>query len=195
MCGRLDIMSSSLSKKVSDNLNIQFFTADNRDLRPTQTVSTITSIDNRLQQLDTSWGIKPSWAKKLLINAQAESVSDKPTFRKAFANHRCVVPCSGWYEWSSTQGNGKQKYLFGFENQEPIYMAGIWYTSVDEKPPQLVTLTTTPIESCKPYHHRMPLLIPVSAVEDWLKLSVYEVIKLLASDGFSERINVSHNMV
>jgi len=195
MCGRLDIMSSSLSKKVSDNLNIQFFTADNRDLRPTQTVSTITSIDNRLQQLDTSWGIKPSWAKKLLINAQAESVADKPTFRKAFANHRCVVPCSGWYEWSSTQGNGKQKYLFGFENQEPIYMAGIWYTSVDEKPPQLVTLTTTPIESCKPYHHRMPLLIPVSAVEDWLKLSVYEVIKLLASDGFSERINVSHNMV
>jgi len=188
-------MSSSLSKKVSDNLNIQFFTADNRDLRPTQTVSTITSIDNRLQQLDTSWGIKPSWAKKLLINAQAESVADKPTFRKAFANHRCVVPCSGWYEWSSTQGNGKQKYLFGFENQEPIYMAGIWYTSVDEKPPQLVTLTTTPIESCKPYHHRMPLLIPVSAVEDWLKLSVYEVIKLLASDGFSERINVSHNMV
>jgi len=188
-------MSSPLSKKVSDNLNIQFLTADNRDLRPTQIVSTVTSIDNRLQQLDTSWGIKPNWAKKLLINAQAESVSDKPTFRKAFADHRCVVPCSGWYEWSSMHGNGKQKYLFGFENQEPIYMAGIWYTPVDETPPKLVTLTTTPIESCKPYHHRMPLLIPESAVEDWLKLSVYEVMRLLASDVFSERISISHNKV
>jgi len=183
-------MSLPLSKKVSDTLNIQFQAADNRDLRPTQTVSTITSINNRSQQLDTSWGIKPNWAKKLLINAQAESVAEKPTFRKAFADHRCVIPCSGWYEWSSTQGNGKQKYLFNYENNEPIYMAGIWYAPVDERPPQLVTLTTTPIESCRPYHHRMPLLIPESAVEDWVRLSADEVIGLLAGNAMSERISV-----
>jgi len=183
-------MSSSLSKKLSDTLNIQFLATDNRDLRPTQIVSTIASIDDHLQQLDTSWGIKPSWAKKLLINAQAESVAEKPTFRKAFADHRCVVPCSGWYEWSSTQGNGKQKYLFNYEDQEPIYMAGIWYTSVGEKPPQLVTLTTTPVEPCKPYHHRMPLLIPESAVEDWVRQSADKVIGLLAGNVMSKRISV-----
>jgi len=184
-------MSSPLSKNVSNNLNIQFLAADNRDLRPTQIVSTITSIDNRLQQLDTSWGIKPNWAKKLLINAQAESVAEKPTFRNAFADHRCVIPCSGWYEWSSTQGNGKQKYLFSYENQEPIYMAGIWYTPVDERPPQLVTLTTIPTESCKPYHHRMPLLIPESAVEDWVRLSADKVLGLLGGNSVSKQISVS----
>jgi len=183
-------MSLPLSKNVSNNLNIQFLAADNRDLRPTQTVSTITSINNHLQQLDTSWGIKPNWAKKLLINAQAESVAEKPTFRKAFTDHRCVIPCSGWYEWSSTQGNGKQKYLFNYEDHEPIYMAGIWYTPVDEKPPQLVTLTTTPIETCRPYHHRMPLLIPESAVEDWVRLSADKVIGLLAGNVMSEKISV-----
>jgi len=191
-------MSLPLSKNVSNNLNIQFQAADNRDLRPTQIVSTITSIDNRLQQLDTSWGIKPSWAKKLLINAQAESVAEKPTFRKAFADHRCVIPCSGWYEWSSRQGNGngngngngKEKYHFNYENHEPIYMAGIWYTAVDEKPPQLVTLTTTPIESCRPYHHRMPLLIPESAVEDWVRLSADKVVGLLVGNVIPEQISV-----
>jgi len=194
MCGRLDIMSLPLSKKVSDTLNIQFLAADNRDLRPTQTVSTITSIDDSLQQLDTSWGIKPNWAKKLLINAQAESVAEKPTFREAFANRRCVIPCSGWYEWSSMQGNGKQKYIFNYKNQEPIYMAGIWYTPVNEKPPQLVTLTTTPFDSCSPYHHRMPLLISESVVADWLKLSADKIIGLLAGNTVSERISVKASL-
>jgi len=183
-------MTFPLSKKVSDTLNIKFLAANNRDLRPTQTVSTITFIDNHLRQLDTSWGIKPSWANKLLINAQAESVAEKPTFRKAFADHRCVIPCSGWYEWSSTQGNSKQKYLFNYENHDPIYMAGIWYTPVDEMRPKLVSLTTTPIESCRPYHHRMPLLIPESEVKDWVMLSANKVVGLLAGNLIPQQVSV-----
>jgi len=179
MCGRLDIQTTKISISVSELIGLEFTPVENRDLRPTQKVSTITSIDNRIQQLDTSWGIKPSWSKKLLINAQAETVAEKPTFRKAFADHRCLVPCSGWYEWSSREGKGKQKYLFSLESEKPAYMAGIWYPSFDDNPPQLVTLTTTPDDTCKQYHHRMPLLISESAIEDWLTLQGSNISPLL----------------
>ena len=170
MCGRLDVQTTKISIPVSELIGIEFKSVENRDLRPTQQVSTITLLDNRIQQLNTSWGIKPSWSKKLLINAQAETVSEKPTFRKAFADHRCVVPCSGWYEWSSNEDNKKQKYLFSLESEKPAYMAGIWYPSFEDKPPQLVTLTASSDDTCKQYHHRMPLLISEEAIEDWLTL-------------------------
>ncbi len=61
--------------------------------------------------MDLSWGIKPSWAKRIIINAQAETVSIKPTFTHSFEKHRVIVPCSGWYEWREEQGK-KVKYLF-----------------------------------------------------------------------------------
>jgi len=189
MCGRLDV-SNPLSHAVTMALNINFQTEDNHDLRPTQKVSTVTAINGQLQQLDTTWGIKPNWAKKLLINAQAESVAEKPTFKRAFEEHRCVVPFSGWYEWSEKEGKGKQKYLFSFDNYEPVYMAGIWYTPVTDALPELVTLTTTPIESCKPYHHRMPLLIPETAVSDWMTSPASEALGFLAVSVEPNKLNI-----
>jgi len=181
MCGRLDIQTTKISIPVSEIIGIEFTPVENRDLRPTQQVSTITSLKGRIQQLNTSWGIKPSWSKKFLINAQAETVSEKPTFRKAFAGHRCIVPCSGWYEWSSKDGNKKQKYLFSLENEKPAFMAGIWYPSFDDNLPQLVTLTTSPTDTCKQYHHRMPLLIPEQSINDWLTMPLSEIPILLSN--------------
>ncbi|MCH2160094.1 MAG: SOS response-associated peptidase [Oleiphilaceae bacterium] len=103
---------------LSEALGVEFHPKTNNDLRPTQTVSTIAA-NGSLHQLDTTWGIKPSWAKRILINAQAETVAEKPTFRRAFADRRCVVPCSGWYEWSSVDG-AKTKYLFESKDGSPL---------------------------------------------------------------------------
>jgi len=133
-----------------------------------------------MQQLNTTWGIKPTWSKKLLINAQSESVATKPTFKHAFANNRCVVPCSGWYEWSSMAGTAKHKYLFGNENGAPLYMAGIYYPRL-EAPPELVTLTAEATEICAQYHRRMPFLISENAVEDWLSSPVPNLGALLVA--------------
>jgi len=140
-----------------------------------------------MHQLDTTWGIKPQWSKKLLINAQSETVAVKPTFRRAFADNRCVVPCSGWYEWSSVAGEGKQKYLFDNVDSSPLYMAGIFYPQAGASS-ELVTLTTKPDELCAQYHHRMPLLIPEKAVEDWLRLPVEELYGLLFGGGDSVKV-------
>jgi putative SOS response-associated peptidase YedK len=164
MCGRLNIIHDPLFKLVSEALRMQFNPIANDDLRPTQELAAIVA-DTELHQQNMTWGIKPSWAKKLLINAQAETVQEKPTFRRAFAEHRCIVPCSGWYEWSERTGS-KRKYLFAHPEGKPLYMAGIYYPAATL--PELVTLTTQPSEQCSEYHHRMPLLIDADCVEDWL---------------------------
>ncbi|MCG9747550.1 SOS response-associated peptidase [Shewanella sp. Isolate8] len=179
MCGRLNVISDPLCDWVSGQLGIKFHSETNRDLRPTQRVATLASDGMALNQVDASWGIKPDWAKRLLINAQAETVREKPTFAQAFAHHRVVVPCSGWYEWQQANG-AKQKYLFQRRDGQPLLMAGLVYPQLDGDH-ALVTLTTKPIASCSPYHHRMPLLVEPQALDFWFGAAPHELDALLSS--------------
>ena len=179
MCGRLNVIESPLCQEVTEQVGLKFEAKTNRDLRPTQEVSTVASHRGTLYQLNTQWGIQPAWAKKLLINAQAETVDSKPTFKNAFKHNRCVVPCSGWFEWKAEAGvTRKTKYLFQEANGKPLYMAGIYYSN-PELNAQLVTLTTKPTEQCAAYHHRMPLLIPAEQVPFWLHSEAQQLKPLL----------------
>lgn len=72
MCGRLNVIDDPLSRIVCEQLGIRFSTKTNHDLKPTQTASTVIASNDELQQLDLQWGTKPSWSKRILINAQAE---------------------------------------------------------------------------------------------------------------------------
>lgn len=184
MCGRLNVIDNPLCRIVCEQLGINFKISTNTDLRPTQDVSTVGIQHNELVQLDLTWGIKPSWAKRIIINAQAETVSVKPTFAQAFELNRVVVPCSGWYEWREEQGK-KVKYLFSRENHEPFYMAGIAL----EGGAKLVTLTTKPNEQCGEYHHRMPLLIPNDAILNWVGGSGHDAHQLLTHQ-YGETISI-----
>lgn len=195
MCGRLNVIDDPLCTWVQDMLGLNFHTETNIDLRPTQTVATISlqkvQSQGKLQQLDCSWGIKPEWATRLLINAQAETVREKKTFAKAFKEHRVLVPCSGWYEWR-TEGGCKHMYAFSHPAGEPMLMAGIYYPCHEQdKPPQLVTLTTAPTEQCAEFHNRMPLLIPVDAVGYWFHSPPENLDVLLHSPSLPFLINRS----
>ena len=168
MCGRF-ALGVELSGQVRDQLGVPFEAAQSDDIRPTQTVACLASDGERLYQLNTHWGIKPAWAKRLIINAQAETVASKKTFARAFAERRCLVPCSGWYEWRDEGGPHKEKYYFTHRDSEPLYMAGIWYPARETEPtPALVILTTQPGELCAQYHNRMPQLILPGEVKFWL---------------------------
>lgn len=181
MCGRLDVKDHPLSTFVSEQLGLDFHVASNRDLRPTQEVQVIGSEHDHLYQFSAQWGIQPKWAKRILINAQAESVATKPTFKQAFALHRCLVPCSGWYEWKTHEGSTrKTKYRFAEANEQPLYMAGIYYPYSDH-PTQIVTLTTEPTAQCAEFHHRMPLLIRPSEITFWLHSDVNALAPLLTA--------------
>ncbi len=166
MCGRLNVTDSPLVEWICDELGIPFTTQTNKDLRPSQQVDTIAMGSQSPEQITAFWGIKPSWSKKLLINAQAETVADKPTFKHAFASSRCLVPCTGWYEWRDEGGPRKQRYAFTSASDEPFLMAGILFA--EGEPTELVTLTTRPTPQCGKIHHRMPVLIPPESVNAWL---------------------------
>ena len=112
MCGRIDIDGERLSHDLSEMLGFDFHVETNNDLRPTQSIQTLFSGQQGFEQMDASWGIKPTWSKQLLINAKAETDDQKLTFKQAFRERRCIVPCSGWYEWRNEGGPRKQKYHF-----------------------------------------------------------------------------------
>jgi len=178
MCGRLNVVADPLSMLVSEMLGINFSTVTNNNLSPSQQVATIYKQPNNYQQIDANWGIQPSWSKRLLINAQSETVATKPTFKSAFAQDRCLVPCSGWFEWRTEEGK-KVKYSFCHENNEPLFMAGILY---NPDAPQLVTLTTSPNQQCGQYHKRMPVLISPNNFDYWFNAKSDELAPLMEAN-------------
>lgn len=162
MCGRLNITDDPLAQWIADSLGLEFQVSTNHDVRPTQTVSVITSAHSGLKQTQMQWGVKPEWSKQLIINARSETIDDKPTFRDAFYENRIIVPCSGWYEWVITE-SGKQKFQFNpLGKDKGFLMAGLAIQS-----DQFVTLTTKPNEAYSPYHHRMPVLFNETQAREW----------------------------
>jgi putative SOS response-associated peptidase YedK len=119
MCGRLNIIDDPFSQYVSEQLGIAFSAKPKAELYPSESIDCVVAgYDTSLFQLPLSWGVKPSWSKKLIINAQAETVQTKPTFAQAYASHRAIVPCSGWFEWKNDEYGTKLKYLFQSQNQD-----------------------------------------------------------------------------
>lgn len=108
------------------------------------------------------WGIV-SKGKKLIINARAESVTDKPMFSESFMNRRCILPAAGFYEWDAD----KTKFMFKRADESPIYLAG--FHDLSENIDSFVILTTVANASMKPVHDRMPVMIDKGNVRDYLK--------------------------
>jgi putative SOS response-associated peptidase YedK len=176
MCGRFSVNKEQVENWVLDTWDIPYSCDSNLDLRPTQNIAALTYNNGRLSQLNTTWGIKPSWSKRLLINAQAETASTKVTFKDSFAIRRCIIPFSAWYEWKK-QGVTKQKYAFTSVDKQPLLMAGIWFEAEDV--PQIVTLTNRPTVQCATIHKRMPLLIKSSEVEFWFNSTTKSLLPLI----------------
>ena len=174
MCGRFSV-DKGLTPIVSELFNTNYSVETNDNLSPSQSVATIVKTNSNYQQVNALWGIKPSWSKKLIINAQAESVATKPTFRQAFQSQRCLVPCNGWFEWRLENGK-KVKYFFEHANKMPLYMAGILF---QHEHTELVTLTTQPNEKCAQYHKRMPALVLAKDKDYWFNSSPLELEPLL----------------
>jgi putative SOS response-associated peptidase YedK len=160
---------------VSELFNTSFRVETNDNLSPSQSVATIINSDSKYHQFEALWGIKPNWSKKLIINAQAETVAIKPTFRQSFQSQRCLVPCNGWFEWRTEEGK-KVKYFFEHVNKMPLYMAGILFQNEQT---ELVTLTTKPNDICGQYHTRIPALVLARDKHTWFNASPQELELLL----------------
>uniref|UniRef100_A0A7C2NAC2 Abasic site processing protein n=1 Tax=Thermoanaerobaculum aquaticum TaxID=1312852 RepID=A0A7C2NAC2_9BACT len=121
------------------------------------------------------WGLVPSWAKdpaigNRLINARAETLREKPSFRRALLTRRCVIPATGFYEWKREAGT-KIPYFFRLQSEKPMALAGLWeHWQPPEGPPveSFTIITTEANEFMKAIHDRMPAILPQEALALWL---------------------------
>lgn len=186
MCGRLNIVDDPLAQLVSEFLGINFKTDSNTNLCPSESVATVIRPPSGFNQVNAKWGMQPDWSNKLLINAQAETAHEKQTFKDAIIHSRCLIPVSGWYEWT-TEEHKKVKYGFTHIDNQPIYMGGLLFNL---SAPQLVTLTRPPTPKCAKIHHRMPVLINEDNINDWFNFSTRELASIYHTQD-TDRIKIT----
>lgn len=133
------------------------------------------------------WGLIPSWSKvrpaKPYINAKGETVATLSSFRAAFKVRRCLVPCSGFYEWQKQPGGKKQPYWIGMKDGSPFSLAGIWEAWTDPETGEIIEtfaiITTEPNEIMEPLHDRMPVIIAPADYDAWLTVEADKAQDLL----------------
>ena len=120
------------------------------------------------------WGLVPYWAQDArtgsrLINARAESVHYKPSFRAAFRLRRCLLPVDGWFEWQQ-RGRGKQPYYLTLKDGSPLSLAALWerWEKGDSPLETFTIITTVASPGLKDLHHRQPAIIDRRWFSNWL---------------------------
>jgi putative SOS response-associated peptidase YedK len=200
MCGRYTLVRGDKIKVVFNvTVPADLRLVGRFNVAPTQLVPVITNDSPQLQLM--RWGLIPSWTKKakvriktsgdkaivslelipqssdgvkksnLIINARAETLTEKPAFRKALAKRRCLVPADGFYEWRKNGDGSKTPMYIRMCNDELFAFAGLWENWEDADGVQVRSLsiiTTTPNELMKSIHDRMPVIIPAEGYSHWL---------------------------
>ena len=119
----------------------------------------------------------PSWAKEesignRMINARAETVAEKPSFRNSFKRRRCLVPADGFYEWKKPTGGGRKIPMrIVLKDKEPFAFAGLWDTWVNpegEEVESFTIITTQANELLRRIHDRMPVILAEEQEATWL---------------------------
>ena len=122
------------------------------------------------------WGLIPPWAKDptmgaKMTNARSETITEKPSFKNAFKRRRCLIPASGFFEWTTTGTGPKQPVWIARPDGDLITFGGLWeiWHGPDGGELQTCTIVTTSAnETLKPYHHRMPVVLQPETFDAWL---------------------------
>ena len=177
MCGRFTQTASP------EAIALQFEVAEIPLLKPRYNIAPSQPVVAIRIEPDTStrklvmlrWGLIPSWAKdpkigSQCINAKAETVAVKPSFRSAFKKRRCLVVATGFYEWQ-VQGRTKQPMWIGLRSKQPFAFAGLWehWTPAEGESLETCTIITTePNDLMAPIHNRMPVILAPVSYDKWL---------------------------
>jgi putative SOS response-associated peptidase YedK len=176
MCGRYTLKTPV--EKLAEEFGFDASSVDlppNYNVAPTQGVAAVLEEggERRLEVL--RWGLIPSWADdpaigSRMINARAETAPEKPSFRRAFRERRCLIPADGFYEWQRTNG-AKQPYYIRMKEERPFAFAGLWESWKDGSGPEIrscTILTTKPNALTAEIHDRMPVILPPGSYDAWL---------------------------
>ncbi len=176
MCGRFSLAKPKKIK--AKELKIKEAEVDllkpRYNVAPSQPVAAILNEEERhIRPL--RWGLIPSWAKdetigQKMINARAETLDEKPSFKGLLNKHRCLILADGFYEWFDT-GQGKQPYFIRLKSGEPFTFAGLWSHWTNPKGQEIQTctiITCGPNSLMEKIHNRMPVILSDEACQVWL---------------------------
>ncbi len=178
------------------------------NIAPTQFVAAIRNDESESRELVMlRWGLVPFWAKdpaigNRMINARAETVAEKPSYRSAYKKRRCLILASGFYEWRK-EGNGKTPYYITTEDNSSFAFAGLWerWDSKDsgESLQTTTIITVDANEFMQGLHHRMPIILKSEGADRWLSgddeliHNVAEITPPLKAWAVDRRVNNARN--
>ena len=200
MCGRFNLKLTPAELLEIFALIREFDFPPRYNIAPTQSVVTIRKSGIFREATAMHWGLIPSWAKdpsigNRMINARAETIAEKPSFRNAFKKQRCLIPATGFYEWKKTGGKTKQPYHIGMNDGEPFAFAGLWesWQGGEQKTIESCTIITTEANRLlSDIHDRMPVILSEEDYDTWLdpKLKDAETLQELLNPLDPEAMRV-----
>jgi putative SOS response-associated peptidase YedK len=179
MCGRYEIVDG---KRIFMRFRVATAAPElppNLDVRPTQQVPVLLA-DHELTLM--KWGLVPAWAKdetigSRMINARAEGIADKPSFKRPLRTQRCLLPASAFFEWQGAKG-AKVKYRIARTDGDMVGLAGLYDVWRSPNGSELTTctiITCSPNATVAPIHDRMPVILLPEDEDAWLDPDLTEV--------------------
>ncbi|MBX5481592.1 MAG: SOS response-associated peptidase [Myxococcaceae bacterium] len=189
MCGRFTLKTSPKALQEELGILVPSELAPRFNIAPSQRIAVVTNTAANTGERKVElfkWGLIPSWAKdpkigNRMINARAETLVEKPSYRTALKKRRCVILADGFYEWRA-EGKKKLPLHIRLKSQKPFAMAGLWEIWKDpngELVPSCTIITTGANDFMSRIHDRMPVIIPKDRLNEWLAPDPKEVQDLL----------------
>jgi putative SOS response-associated peptidase YedK len=193
MCGRFNLIATM--PQIMEHFSLQGFPNYQPDynIPPGQKILSVIRLeDGSNKAVNLHWGLIPSWAKdhkisSRLINARAETLTEKPPFRNACQHRRCLIPATGFFEWQTTE-TGKKPYHIHQPDNALFVFAGLWehWEHQQETIYSCTIITTAANDKIAPIHERMPVIITPDLYNHWLdkKNTAVDMADFLAADAY-----------
>ena len=191
MCGRFNITSDPLTQLLMELVGLPHPGPDNFNAAPTETIQVLRlDEDGEPELAPMRWWLTPHWSKApstkyAMFNARSETAATSPAFREPYRKRRCVVPVSGFYEWSR-QNNRKLPYLLKPHDQPGLLLAGLWdrwrNPDTDEVLESFTVLTVPASPAMALIHNRQPLMLSVEEARAWMDPDSKDFESLIDSD-------------
>jgi len=188
MCGRYALTSSPAVIAERFHLLWTPELAPHYNIAPGQAIPVVRETGQGRELAFLRWGLIPSWAKEAsigmrLINARGETLADKPAFRSAYRQRRCLIPADAFYEWKAIAGR-KQPYCIRLRDEGPFGMAGLWehWKAPDGQAVESCTIVTVDANALiAQLHDRMPLIVAPEDYDAWLRAGSKELPHAVAA--------------
>jgi putative SOS response-associated peptidase YedK len=188
VCGRYTLARSQ--QELSERFGIKQIFIDltaRYNIAPSQKAPVILNLEGNITMDACRWGLVPAWAKhlekgKALINARAETLSQRPSFKTALSGRRCLVPADGFYEWKKT-GTARRPFYIHSADNALFAFAGIFDEHKNEEGVLLRTfsiITTQANDTMSGLHDRMPVILSADLESAWLDPALKEPGRLVS---------------